>query len=60
MIAGWMQQVAWTKPPAGQENAAVRSSVPQTPQAVAVAQTTPEAVMPKTLGLMHRGIDLIR
>jgi hypothetical protein len=42
MIASWVP-----KPPGGSENAAARSSVPGTPQAVPVAQTVPEPVAPK-------------
>jgi hypothetical protein len=47
MIASWVQQLAWTKPPASPENAAP-SSVPQTPQSSPVAQIAPEVVAPKT------------
>jgi hypothetical protein len=47
MIAGWVQQLGWTKSPAGSENTAVRPSVLETPQAAAVAQTVPEMVAPK-------------
>jgi hypothetical protein len=47
MIGGWVQQLGWTKPLAPPENAAVRPSVPETPQAAPVAQTAP-AVAPKT------------
>jgi len=47
MIAGWIQQLGWTKPPAGAESSAVRSSVPETPQAAPVAQTAQENVAPK-------------
>jgi hypothetical protein len=44
MIAGWIQQLGWRKPPAGHENTAVRSSVQETPHAAPVAQAAPEAV----------------
>src|SRR5262249_32206363 len=47
MIAKWMQQLGWTKPPAV-ENTAVRLSAPKTPQAAPIAQTAPENVPPKT------------
>ena len=47
MIASWVQQLGWTKSPVGPENAAVQSSVPETPQATPVAQTAPENVTPK-------------
>jgi hypothetical protein len=47
MIAGWVQQLGWTKSPADSENTAVRPSVLETPQAAAVAQTVPEMVAPK-------------
>jgi hypothetical protein len=47
MVAKWMQQLGWTKPPAV-ENTAVRLSAPKTPQAAPVAQTAPENVPPKT------------
>jgi len=45
MIASWMKQLGWTKPPAV-ENTAVQSPVPETPQAVPVAQTAPEKIVP--------------
>jgi hypothetical protein len=47
MIARWVEQLGWTKPLAGAESTAVRSSVPETPQAASVAQTAPEADAPK-------------
>jgi len=47
MIASGIQQLGWTKPAAGPESTAVRSSVPETPQAAPVAQTAPENVAPK-------------
>jgi hypothetical protein len=47
MIAGWVQELGWTKPPAGPEITAVRPSVPETSQAATVAQTAPETVAPK-------------
>ena len=43
---GWIEQLGWTKPPPGHENAAIRSSVRETPQAALVAQTAPDAVTP--------------
>jgi hypothetical protein len=46
-IASWVQQLGWTKPAAGPENAAARPSVPETPQAATVAQTTVDRVAPK-------------
>lgn len=46
MIAGWVQQLGWTKPQADAEGTAVRSSVPETPQAAPVVQTAPAAVAP--------------
>jgi len=46
MIASWVEQLGWTKPPAGQENT-VRSSVPETPQSAQIAQVAPEAIAPK-------------
>src|SRR6266581_5488146 len=46
-IASWVQQLGWTKPAAGAENAAARPSVPETPQAATVAQTTVDRVAPK-------------
>jgi hypothetical protein len=45
MIAGWVEQLGWTKPPPGHENTAIGSSVSKTPQAV-VAQTAPDAITP--------------
>ena len=47
MIASWILQLGWTKPRAGQENTAVRSSVPETSQSASIAQAAPEAVAPK-------------
>ena len=44
--ADWIEQLGWTKPPPGHENAAIRSSVRETPQAALVAQTAPVAVTP--------------
>ena len=46
MIASWVQQLGWTKPPAGPENT-VRPSALETPQTEPVAQTAPENVAPK-------------
>ena len=47
MIASWMQQLGWTRPPAGPEVTAVRPSVPHTPQAAPVTETAPETVAQK-------------
>ena len=41
MIVSLVQQLGWTKPPAGPENVAVQLSAPKTPQA-ATAQAVPE------------------
>ena len=38
-IASWVQELGWTKPPAGPENTAVRPSALEKPQAAPVAQT---------------------
>ena len=46
MIASWVQQFGWTKPPAGPESAAVQPSAPKT-QVATVAETVPAAVVPK-------------
>jgi hypothetical protein len=46
MIAGWVQQVGWTKQGAGSESTAVQPSVPET-QVATVVQTLPAAVVPK-------------
>jgi hypothetical protein len=46
MIAGWVQQVGWTKAGAGPESTAVQPSVPET-QVATVVQTLPAAVVPK-------------
>jgi outer membrane murein-binding lipoprotein Lpp len=46
MIAGWVQQVGWTKPGTGPESTAVQPSVPET-QVATVVQTLPAAVVPK-------------
>jgi membrane-bound lytic murein transglycosylase len=42
MIASLVQQLGWTKPPAGPESVAVRLSAPKTPQAATAAQAIPE------------------
>jgi hypothetical protein len=47
MIARWVQQLGWTKPLPGPENAAVRPAVSELPQAAPVAQTTPQMIAPK-------------
>jgi hypothetical protein len=44
LIANWVEQLGWTKPPA---TSAVRPSALETPQAAPVAQTAPENVTPK-------------
>lgn len=46
MIASWVEQLGWTKPQADTESTAVRSSVPETPQAAPVVQTAPAVVAP--------------
>jgi hypothetical protein len=58
MIASWVQQLGWTKPPAAPENNAVGMSVPETPQSppveataagsVAAGSVAPDSVAPKT------------
>src|SRR5215510_9867636 len=47
MIAGWIQQIGWTKPLADSEIAAVRSQSPEMPQATNIALTSPETSAPK-------------
>jgi len=47
MIANWVQQLGWTKPLSGPENAAVRPAMPEPPQAAPVAQTAPQTIAPK-------------
>jgi hypothetical protein len=47
MIANWVEQLGWTKPPGTPESTAVRSSATETPQAAPVAQTAPAAVAPR-------------
>jgi hypothetical protein len=46
-IAGWVEQLGWTKLPTSPENAAARPSVPETAQAATVAQTAPDKVAAK-------------
>ena len=46
-IAGWIQQIGWTKPPADGEVAAARWQAPEMPQAANVALTSPETSAPK-------------
>jgi hypothetical protein len=46
MIAGWIEQLGWTKPPPGHENTAIQSSVRRMSQAALVTQTAPDAVTP--------------
>ena len=43
MIANWVEQIGWTKPPATHESTAVGSSATETPQAAPVAQTAQAA-----------------
>jgi hypothetical protein len=42
MIASWVQQFVWTKPPSEPESTAVQSSL-KSPQTASVAQTAPAA-----------------
>ena len=46
MIAGWIEQLGWTKPTPGHENTAIQSSVRRMPQAALVTQTAPNTVTP--------------
>src|SRR6516225_7180710 len=46
MIANWVEQLGWTKPPATHESTAARSFATETPQAAPVQQTAPAAVAP--------------
>ena len=46
MIAGWIEQLGWTKPTPGHENTAIQSSVRRMPQAALVTQTPPDTVTP--------------
>jgi hypothetical protein len=46
MIAKWVEQLGWTKPPADAEKTAVHPSVPEA-QVATVAQTVPAAVAPQ-------------
>ena len=46
MIANWVEQLSWTKPPATPESTAVQSSATETPRPAPVAQTAPAAVAP--------------
>jgi hypothetical protein len=50
-LASWVQQLGWTKPPASLENAAVWSSLAETPQPAPVAQLVTETVTSKTAAL---------
>ena len=47
MIASWVQELGWTKPPASPENTAVRRPALETPRAAPIVQTAPETVAPK-------------
>jgi hypothetical protein len=63
MIAKWVEQLGWTKPPADAEKTAVHPSVPEA-QVATVAQTVPAAVAPqapeatdarnKVIQILHR------
>jgi hypothetical protein len=44
MIADWVQQLGWTKPSTGPENAAVQLPVPKMPQAAPLTQVGSETV----------------
>jgi hypothetical protein len=44
MIADWVQQLGWTKPSTGPENAAVQLPVPKMPQAAPLTQAGSETV----------------
>jgi cytoskeletal protein RodZ len=46
MIANWVEQLGWTKPPPDAEKTAVHPSVPEA-QVATVAQTVPAAVAPQ-------------
>jgi hypothetical protein len=47
-LASWVQQIGWTKPPAGLENAAFWRSASETPQPAPVAQLVREIIASKT------------
>jgi hypothetical protein len=47
MIASWVDQLGWTKPPADAETTTVRSPAAAAPQPIAVVQTVPETAEPK-------------
>ena len=47
VIASWVQQLGWTKPPSGPENAAVRPAVLEPPQVAPVTQNAPQTIAPK-------------
>ena len=46
-ITSWVEQLGWTRLPAGAEIASARPSVPETVQAATVVQTAPDKVTPK-------------
>ena len=46
MIANWVEELGWTKPPATHESTAARSFATETPQAAPVPQTARAAVAP--------------
>jgi hypothetical protein len=58
-IAGWIQQLGWTKP-SDHESTATSPSVPETTQAAPVAQTASEAVAPKTLTTSSIDVQKVR
>jgi hypothetical protein len=43
VIASWVEELGWTKPPSIPETSAARLPAAETPQAIAVVQTAPEA-----------------
>jgi hypothetical protein len=47
LIANWVEQLGWTKPPGIAESTSVQSSATEAPQAAPFAQTAPENVTPK-------------
>ncbi|SRR6266566_2814932 len=46
-IAGWVEQLGWTKMPTSPETAAARSSMPETAQVATVEQTAPNKIAAK-------------
>lgn len=47
MIASWVEELGWTKPLQGPDTSSVRLPVAETPQVISLAQTAPEAAVPK-------------